>query len=285
MIRLLLPHPALMVESREKVLLVADLHLGLEYDLAKQGINIPFQWSKILEKLIMLLKKYTPDRLIILGDVKHSVPATSFKEKQEIPQFFNSLFEYVEKIDVTRGNHDANIQKLLPEKVTLHNSKGVIFGEDLTVAGLHGHAWPPPEILMADYVVMAHNHPTVMLKTPIGLMISQRVWIRGKIHPINLSKIYLEQIGVSAQKNPLENFKKYFIVNPAEPELIIMPMFNDLLGGLSVNMEAPKKFLGPLFRSGIVDLESFDTYLLDGTYLGKIGFLRKQINVITLNYS
>ena len=122
MIRLLTPHPAIMVESGERVMLAADIHLGLEYELAKQGINIPYQWSRMLGEMVGLLTEYKPDRLILLGDVKHGVPATSFKEKREIPNFFNTLLEYVENIDVARGNHDANIQKFLPEEVTLHSS-------------------------------------------------------------------------------------------------------------------------------------------------------------------
>jgi putative SbcD/Mre11-related phosphoesterase len=266
-----------MVESGEKVLLAADLHLGLEFDLAKQGINIPYQWSRMLEEMVNLLEEYNPDRLILLGDVKHGVPATSFKEKREIPEFFNTLFDYVDYIDVTRGNHDANIQKFLPERVTLHSSKGVIFGEEFIVAGFHGHAWPPPEIMSVDCIIMAHNHPTVMLRTPIGLIISQRAWIRGKLDQKKIAKAFLEQDGIKVEEDPLEEFKKNFIVNPGEPEIIIMPMFNDLLGGLPVNMESPKSLLGPLFNSGAVDLEKFDSYLLDGTYLGTVEFLREHL--------
>ena len=277
MIRLLTPHPAIMVESGERVMLAADIHLGLEYELAKQGINIPYQWSRMLSEMVGLLTEYKPDRLILLGDVKHGVPATSFKEKREIPNFFNTLLEYVDNIDVARGNHDANIQKFLPEEVTLHSSKGVIFGDEFTVAGFHGHAWPAPEIMSVDCIIMAHNHPTVMLKTPIGLMISQRTWIRGKLDQKKVAKAFLEQDGITVGENPVEEFKKNFIVTPKKPELIIMPMFNDLLGGLPVNMESPQSLLGPLFNSGAVNLEKFDSYLLDGTYLGKVEFLRTQL--------
>ncbi|MBE0634131.1 phosphoesterase, partial [Candidatus Bathyarchaeota archaeon] len=93
MIKLLTPYPALMVESDERVMMVADLHLGLEYELAKQGINIPYQWNRILEELMVLLEEHRPDRLVMLGDVKHGVPSTSFQEKREIPLFFETLLE------------------------------------------------------------------------------------------------------------------------------------------------------------------------------------------------
>jgi hypothetical protein len=56
--------------------------------------------------------------------------------------------------------------------------------------------------------------------------------------------------------------------------MVIMPTFNDLMGGLPINSESPRSLLGPLFRTGAVDVEDFDVYLLDGSFLGKVGFLR-----------
>ena len=279
MIKLLTPHPALMVESGERVLMAADLHLGLEYDLAKQGINIPYQWNRILEELMLILEENKPDRLILLGDVKHGVPATSFQEKREIPWFFETLLEVVENIDITRGNHDANIQNYLPEKVTLHTSKGIIFGEEFKVAAMHGHAWPNPAIMTADAVIVAHNHPTVMLNTPIGIRITRRAWIRGTMDPVSLARAFLAQDKVKVEEGAdlLKAFYDEYGFEEGSPELIVMPMFNDLLGGLPVNSESPESLLGPLFRGGIIDMDKFDAYLLDGSYLGKVEFLRKRL--------
>ena len=277
MIRLLTPHPALMVESGERVLLAADLHLGMEYELAKQGINIPYQWTRMLDELLALLEEHRPDRLILVGDVKHGVPATSFQEKREIPRFFDALLEAVDHVDVTRGNHDANIQMYLPEEVTLHSSKGVIIGDGFQVACLHGHAWPPPEIMAVDCVVMAHNHPTVMLNTPLGIRVTERAWVRGRCDPMSLAAAFLEQDNLKTEGDPLEAFKENYLVEPDSPEIIIMPMFNDLLGGLPVNTESPKSLLGPLFRTDAVNMDDFDVYTLDGTYLGRVGFLRRRL--------
>jgi putative SbcD/Mre11-related phosphoesterase len=277
MIRLLTPHPALMVESGERVMLAADLHLGMEYDLAKQGINIPYQWTRMLEELLVLLEEHKPERLILVGDVKHGVPATSFQERREIPRFFEALLGAVDRIDVTRGNHDANIQMYLPDGVSLHSSKGVIIGDGFQVACLHGHAWPPPEIMAVDCVVMAHNHPTVMLNTPLGIRVTERAWVRGRCDPESLAKAFLEQDNVKTGDDPLRAFEENYLVQPGSPEIIIMPMFNDLLGGLPVNTESPKSLLGPLFRTDAVNMDDFDVYTLDGTYVGKVGFLRRRL--------
>jgi hypothetical protein len=274
LIRLLTPWPALLAEVGEKVLFVADLHLGLEYELAKMGVNIPYQTERILGELLELVKQHKPDRLILLGDVKHGVPITSFQEKRELPRFFEALMAEVGQIEVTRGNHDGNIQELVPDGIEIHSSKGILVGDDYKIAAFHGHAWPKPKLLEADLIVAGHNHPTVLLNTPLGIRISQRAWVKGTCDGARLTKAYLEQEGTRVEGNPVEAFRAHHGVEVDKPEMILMPTFNDLLGGLPVNGEAPQSLLGPLLRREAIDIDGFEVYLLDGTYLGRVGFLR-----------
>jgi metallophosphoesterase superfamily enzyme len=274
LIRLLTPWPALLIEEEERMLVATDFHLGIEYELAKMGINIPYQTERFLEELLGIVRENRPDRLLLLGDIKHGVPITSFQEKREIPRFFTALLEEVDHIDVARGNHDGNIQNLTPEGVEIHPSRGFVVGEGFKVAAFHGHAWPYPELLAADLWVMGHNHPTVRLNTPLGVRVSRRAWVRGKCDVSRLAGAILEQVGVSYEGDPVLAFEGEFGLEVGDPQMVIMPTFNDLMGGLPVNAEAPKTLLGPLFRSGTVEVEDFDVYLLDGTPLGRVGFLR-----------
>ena len=274
MIRLLTPWPAMLVEADERLLLATDLHLGIEYELAKMGINIPYQTDRFLEELLALVREHRPDRLLLLGDIKHGVPITSFQEKREIPLFFAALQEEVDRIDVIRGNHDGNIQNLVPEGIEIHPSKGLILGEGFKVAALHGHAWPYPRLLSADLMVMGHNHPAVQLNTPLGVRITRRVWVKGRVDPGRLAEVLLDQEGVKMEGDPLEEFGECFETEANDFQVVIMPTFNDLMGGLPVNAETPKSLLGPLFRTGAIEVEDFDVYLLDGSFLGQVGFLR-----------
>lgn len=274
MIRLLTPWPAMLVEAEERLLLATDFHLGIEYELAKMGINIPYQTDRFREELLSLVREHKPDRVLLLGDIKHGVPITSFQEKREIPLFFSALQEEVARVDVIRGNHDGNIQNLVSEDVKIHPSKGLVLGDEFKIAALHGHAWPYPKVLGADLIVMGHNHPAVRLNTPLGVRITRRVWVRGKVDPVPLAQAFLEQEGQKPEGDPLEAFRELFGSGVAASQLVVMPTFNDLMGGLPVNTDNPKTLLGPLFRTGAVDVEGFDVYLLDGTFLGQVGFLR-----------
>jgi metallophosphoesterase superfamily enzyme len=263
-----------MVDSGERMLLAGDFHLGIEYELAKMGISIPYQTERFLGELVALVKEHRPDRIILLGDIKHGVPVTSFQEKREIPRFFNALMDLVDRVEVTRGNHDGNIQNLVPEGVKIHTSRGVLTGGNFKVAALHGHAWPRLEMLQADLMVLAHSHPTVRLNTPLGVHITKRCWMQGATDPELLASAYLAQDSTVVSEDPVNAFKEKYGVTLGAPRLVIAPTFNDLMGGLPVNSETPKTLLGPLFRSGAVDPEKFDVNLLDGSYLGKVDFLR-----------
>ena len=275
MIRLLAPWPALLADIGERILIVADLHIGLEYELSKAGVNIPYQTERIQGELLALCKEYKPDRLVIAGDVKHGVPVTSFQEKRELPTLFEVLLTEVPRIDVTRGNHDGNIQDLATKGVEIHSSKGIILGDDYKIAIFHGHAWPKAKALEADCLIAGHNHPTVLLRTPLGIRMIQRAWVKGVADPGRLAKAFLEQDAVKFEGDPVAAFNEQYDAEMGCPEMILMPTFNDLLGGLPVNGEAPQSLLGPMLRRNAIKTDDFEVYLLDGTYLGKVGFLRE----------
>ena len=61
---------------------------------------------------------------------------------------------------------------------------------------------------------------------------------------------------------------------------LIMPSFNDFLGGRPMNDtarisgEKAESIAGPVLRSKAVEMGTAETYLLDGTYLGTIEQLK-----------
>ncbi|HYY92384.1 MAG TPA: hypothetical protein VE955_10380, partial [Candidatus Dormibacteraeota bacterium] len=84
------------------------------------------------------------------------------------------------------------------------------------------------------------------------------------------------------QGDPLEEYSIKYGVKVVDADCVIMPSFNDYLGGQPINRaykegwsELYREYMGPVLRSGAVDFESGEAYLFDGTYLGKIQDLRK----------
>ncbi len=278
MFSLLLPHPAAMVKNgKTRTLLIADPHIGWEMELQQKGIHVPSQTPKILNKLIAVVSEYKPDALVILGDVKYTVVSSEFGEWQDIPDFFKKLPPHVGSISIVRGNHDANLEPLLPENVELLPATGVVIGD---VGVFHGHKWPSPALLGCKTLVMGHLHPVVVFRDPTGCKMTRQVWMKVNLDSQALAKILLQKSRVKIEGSVEETLQKHFNIKLKASELYIMPSFNDFLGGRPINETRPRReigaeaLIGPVLRSEAVDVDNSELYLLDGTYLGTLNQLR-----------
>jgi putative SbcD/Mre11-related phosphoesterase len=278
MLKLLLPHPAALIKTKKnKTLLIADTHLGWETQLQEKGIHVPSQTPKILKKLIAIITEYKPDSLVIVGDVKYTVVSSDVGEWQDIPDFFQKLQGYVSDIAIVRGNHDANLEPLLPESVRLLPATGAVIGD---VAVFHGHKWPSLALLGCKTLVMGHLHPMVVFRDSAGFKITRQTWMRANCNAEELTRILLQKHNLKTEGSAAEALRKQYSIELAATELFVMPSFNDFLGGRAINETRSRKeigneaLIGPVLRSEAVDVDNAELYLLDGTYLGTIDQLR-----------
>ena len=235
--------PALFAEDID-ALIVADLHIGIEHEMFLAGVKIPSKTKELQKNLIELLKKTGAGTLIIVGDLKHNIPVSSFREEREIPEMMYTLFDLLDEIHLTPGNHDGGISEFLPDMVKLHSSKGFTIGD----YGIwHGHCWPSEEVMASKTVLMAHVHPQAAFVDGVEARAAERCWVRGKWNKKKTSERYI-RIG--------ENF-------------VMMPAFNDLCGGSHVNDNGQRK-IGTVLRNELADIQNAELFLLDGTNLGKV---------------
>jgi hypothetical protein len=219
-------------------LIITDLHIGIEYELFEKGAKLPPQTKKMEERIARLLERSKPKKLVILGDLKHNIPKTSWQEYREIPQLVESLSRYAEVV-VIKGNHDGNLEKLLPDTEIV---KSLAIGDEALL--FHGHTKLRKGEMNYNFIIMGHNHPCIEFKDRLEGRTKESAWIRIRFN---------ERIKI--WKNP---------------EIIIMPAFNDLISGTPFNAVEQGALLGPFFKSGFMDLENAKVYLLDGTFLGRI---------------
>ena len=246
-IRFVTGEPALFIR---KTLVVSDLHIGIEHRYRKKGISLPSQSGRMLERLERLVRETKARKMVVIGDVKHKVPGTSFQEEREIPAFFRRLLELGE-VEVTPGNHDGGIEGLLPPEVVLHPGSGFMLDGNWLC---HGHAWPPEGVLKAGRVVTGHNHAGFEFRDRLGYRWVEPVWVRA-----------------SLDEGKLE--ERYGKVGSSTPELVLIPPFNEFTGYIGLNRKGHgEDGPGPLFRAARRD--SARVYMLDGTLLGELGKLR-----------
>jgi hypothetical protein len=241
--------PALLVGS---TLFLADIHVGIEHEFRKSGLNMPSQTPKLLSRIESLLEKTRAKRLILIGDIKHKVPGISWQETREVPIFLQRLAEKTE-LHIIPGNHDGGIAEFIPKGVKLYPMQGALLGE---IYASHGHTWPEPSFLQARYFLMSHSHPQVEFRDRLGYRWGERIWIRASLDKKKIQEKYPEA-------------KRF-------PELVVMPAFNPLSGGIPVNRkrqphDIEKRHMSPILKSA--RMRTARVYMLDGTYLGELGKL------------
>ncbi len=148
-------------------LVIADLHLGLEFELQRKGFNIPSQFKPFSREISELSQEC--ERIIILGDLKHTITGFSWPERVYLPEFIRSLNK---EVILVKGNHDGDIEEYL--NIHLVPSSGFEF-EDYWL--FHGHARPRE---LRDHMIMAHVHPVLRIKDSLGGIITEKVWVKAK---------------------------------------------------------------------------------------------------------
>ncbi|MBE6524260.1 MAG: metallophosphoesterase [Thermoplasmata archaeon] len=230
--------PALKADN---IMIICDLHIGVESHLRSKGFHLTSHTSDMHQAILDAADDFI-DRLIVIGDVKDSVPGSTKQEYAEIPDFFESLFERFDTIDVVRGNHDTMIEEFLPPRVRIRPATGIRINE---IGMAHGHTWPSPEVMDCETLILGHNHPAVMFRDGVGRQMTEPCWFRGSFCK--------------------ESDDRY----PVLPKkFIVIPAFNRMLGGSPVNVEG-EELLGPILNSDMLDLDNANLYLLDGVNIGK----------------
>ncbi len=185
-------YPALLIFN--KYLAIGDLHIGYEVVKREEGIHVPLQKKRYVEKLKELKTLTEAEELIILGDVKESVLMPFPEELTELIYVFEEASKIFKTITIVQGNHDAYIDRILKDYAKFASPYGLILKKGRSKVCLaHGHARPSDECLKCKVLIMAHMHFYIKYETS-----KFPVWLIGR--------------------------KK-------EQTIILMPPFNDLLSG------------------------------------------------------
>lgn len=232
-----LNEPVLFIKNK-KILVVADLHIGIESELREKGISQPLSTENTLNHFFEICEKYKPNQIVLLGDIKHNIPTSTYKERKDVKNFLEKVKDY-SKVYIAQGNHDGNILYLSPPEIKVYDSKGFTIGD---IGFVHGHSWPKQDVMNSKQIIMAHTHPTFLFEDRLGNKTFEPCWVKGFFKKKSLLSRYPTM---------------------KDPNVLVMPAFNPLCGGSAVNCNG---IIGSLGKN--IDLKKSSFYLLDGTCLG-----------------
>jgi hypothetical protein len=233
--------PALVIEGEQRMLVVADLHFGIEADLAAHGLHFKSRSRRRLERLHSVIDSAKPDALVLLGDVKHSIPSLTWQEHHEMPKILDTLRTRI-PIHVFPGNHDIGIERFLQDGEIRPKDGAVLDG----VGYQHGHMHPSPA-LAGHLVVVGHHHPLLSLRDEVGCALQSPAYLRA---------------GIDTGTPGMEPSGR----NRLPGRVLFMPSFNEI-AGYDI-LQIIKKPFSPLSR--LMKKEDTEIILADGTYIGPL---------------
>jgi len=236
--RIIPSKPALILEGEKKNLIVTDVHIGFESNMASNEIFIGKNSTinETIQELSDIIDSEKPDSVILLGDIKSSIRNISKNEWDEVPLFFKKIREKCDVILIP-GNHDANIQRLVPDNITMISSTGMV---EENILLTHGHTLPSENFSHVDKIIMGHLHPVFFQEDSI--INGQRVWVSIKTDKENI-----------------------FPNKTGEIEITIVPSFNKYF--YATHRKQYKKSISPIINK-INEVSKAKIITLDGTIIG-----------------
>ncbi len=230
-IRFIFNEPALLIDS---TLIISDLHIGTEQELAKNSPSFAGSTERMLSHLLKVAKKSNPEKLILLGDILHApIPNPDSDSSFALMDFFAKLNSEI-KTEIIPGNLDSGIGILEKIGVKIHPASGIIADG---VALSHGHLQFPDSFFGCGKIICPQEHF-------FGKHAPS--WIISKIAPGKAGP------GSAGAK-------------PA-PELILVPQFNPLIPLLPVSRGETAQ--SPMLGKNLYKLDDAYHYSLQGQALG-----------------
>ena len=214
---------ALYVDS---TLIIADVHIGYEESLNKQGILMPrLQFEEIVNKMNAIfaaLKGKRMKKIIVNGDLKHEFGTISEQEWRNTLKFLDLLAKHCNELILIKGNHDTILGPIAKKRNV--NIKEFFLIKSKKILIMHGNKIPNKEVLKeVSTVIIGHEHPAVSIKD------GPRV----------------------------EQFKCFLKGKYKGKSLIVQPSFNTMIEGTDLLKD---KILSPFLKQ---NLDNFDVYVVE----------------------
>ena len=239
------------------ILVVADLHIGFEGQTTRSTPQSLLS-QRVLDELLTLVKRVSPNILLICGDVKDDVVAPSSAISAMLWYSFDELMAYCENIWIVRGNHDGTLERYLPAEIRMFSGIDALIRTPYGPIGLcHGHTSFTSRLTSANILILGHSHPSIHLRDHFSKYIL-RTWIRASTPSFHLFSDKKPRFPSPDQSS-----------HPTTKEIIVLPPFNQYLGGFPLNVGG---FVPGFVAERLIHPDTADLYLLDGSFLGSVSF-------------
>ena len=194
----MLPSRALFL-PKTKELLICDIHLGKAEYFQQNGIPLTNNSDENnFERIKKIVKKYSSEKLIILGDLFHSkfsVDKSLQKKVEDLPELLKI------NVELVQGNHDLGCKIKNIKTFDIRKTKNITYSHE-----------PVNEVNDKTLNICGHYHPKISLKNNVD-----KLSFRCFAMDINKNILYLPAFGELTGGYPCkDSFKKWAIMSEEE---------------------------------------------------------------------
>ncbi len=252
-----------------RALAIADIHIGYHIVLSERtGAEVQSQHHKMADMIIGLINNHDITDVFILGDVKHALTYDLSYNWEHVPEFMDAIKDHA-TITVIPGNHDGNLESLLPRDVKLVDAHGMLIEGDELVGLIHGHAWPSNEVLQAGVIISGHGHPTIERMRTVLMPKSRGILKKRAVRVPVVIQSHLDKNCIR------KKIDEQAVENDSAGVLINIPSFNPIVAGIAIN-RPDGELIGPIFSNRCANLDKSNVFSKNGVFLGSVQSLRQR---------
>ena len=194
----MLPSRALFL-PKTKELLICDIHLGKALYFQKNGIPLTNNSDENnFTRIETIVRKHSPEKLIILGDLfhsKYSISKTLQKKVEDLPELLNT------NVELVLGNHDVGCKIKNLKIFDIKKNKNITFSHE-----------PLKLTDNKTLNICGHYHPKLYLKNN-----GDKLSLRCFAMDTNKNNFYLPAFGdLTGGYLCKKSFKKWAIISEEE---------------------------------------------------------------------
>lgn len=191
----------------------ADVHIGIEDALIAEGFSLPLNEEReLLDRFKDIVRTFQPKTFVLNGDILHEFGRLRKNTKKSFDRIMLALLASVDEVVMITGSHDKMMEAALAGIDGISSDTSYFKGGVLFT---HGDSIPlKAKESDVKMIVIGHDHPTldIELKKQPCFLYGEKAW-RGK-------------------------------------DILILPAFNPLCAGTSINFLESRDFLSSFVREG-----------------------------------
>ncbi|HMK45238.1 MAG TPA: metallophosphoesterase [Methanocella sp.] len=200
---------------KSKICAVSDIHIGIEGALQAEGFGMPLNEEKeLIQRFKTITRQFSPKTIILNGDILHEFGKLRKNTKKSFDRIITTLLSSTDKTILISGSHDQMLETALQNIDITSEPSYTTDGIMFT----HGDTIPNhANDKNIKLIVIGHEHPAldVELKKEPCFLYGKKTW-----------------------KNK---------------DILVLPAFNPLCSGSSINYMNSQDFLSPFIQQSDID--------------------------------